>query len=75
MEWGRGRLFDQGAAQLFQQLVKEARIMRCASVALKEERRHRPHGEASSMLMPHNVDIPCSGHPFASVSGGVRRHF
>ena len=47
VEWGRGRLFDQGAAQLFQQLVKEARIMRCTSISIKEERRQRPHGEAS----------------------------
>ncbi|CAK0787024.1 hypothetical protein CVIRNUC_010240 [Coccomyxa viridis] len=44
VEWGRGRLFDQGAAQLFQQLVKEARMMRCTSISSKEERRQRPHG-------------------------------
>ena len=45
MEWGRGRLFDQDAAQLFQVLVKEARSMRCTGVTTKEERRQRPHGK------------------------------
>jgi DNA topoisomerase-3 len=45
MEWARGRLFDQDIAALFQRIVKEARAMRCTSVTVKEERRHRPHGE------------------------------
>ena len=45
VEWGRGRLFDQDAAQLFQVLVKEARSMRCTGVTTKEERRPRPHGD------------------------------
>lgn len=45
MEWARGRLFDQDAAQLFQVLVKEARSMRCTGVTTKEERRPRPHGD------------------------------
>ena len=66
MEWGRGRLFDQGAAQLFQQLVKEARVMRCTSISIKEERRQRPHGEASPLLMPCNLYTASSGHPFSS---------
>ena len=45
VEWGRGRLFDQDAAQLFQVLVKEARSMRCTGVTTKEERRPRPYGQ------------------------------
>jgi len=45
VEWARGRLFDQDAAQLFQVLVKEARSMRCTGVSTTEERRQRPHGE------------------------------
>ena len=74
VEWGRGRLFDQDAAQLFQQLVKEARTMRCTSISIKEERQQRPHGEASPLLVPDDPDIAISGHPSPTVSGNVRRY-
>ena len=75
VEWGRGRLFDQGAAQLFQQLVKEARMMRCTSISSKEERRQRPHGVATPLLMPccrtmTVQDIQC--HPSQMMHGVAR---
>lgn len=48
VEWARGRLFDQEVAALFQRIVKEARSMRCTSVTIKEDRRHRPNGNQTS---------------------------
>ena len=44
VEWARGRLFDRDVAQLFQQIVTEARALRCVDVSVKEERRQRPNG-------------------------------
>ena len=44
LQWGRARLFDMEAAQVFQKRVASAGSVQVTSVSSKEARSARPHG-------------------------------
>ena len=44
-------MFDADVACVFQRMVSEAGSLKVTAVVSTEERRHRPHGEESALLL------------------------
>ena len=72
LQWARGRLFDMGAAQVFQRRVASAGSVQVTSVASKETRSARPHGAGLPGLNEYvRSHIDASGVPYGSKHGAA----